>query len=559
MRLELILEMAAEAFPERTAISLGGWNLSYSELLDLSVSASGLVRRAQAGSLAYVGDNHLAFPVGVFAASIAGVPFVPLNYRLPGETITKLLSRLEKPLVISYDPASRREGFDREEFLKLATASPEASQATEATTDASSQARRGPDEPAVTLFTSGTTKEPKAAILRHRHLMSYLISTVEFASADPEEAALVSVPPYHVAGLANLLSNLYACRRIVYMPSFDAAAWIDTVESERITQAMVVPTMLARIIEELEARSNDARDTRALGSLRTLAYGGSKVPRPVIERAISLLDHVGFVNAYGLTETSSTICVLGPEEHRAALESKDPSVHERLFSVGRPVEGIEVRIIGDHGKPLAPGKSGRIAVRGEQVSGEYATTGQVEATTTTTTTAPTAPTAATATTAEDETARTLAEQGWFLTGDLGHLDEEGYLFIEGRSDDTIIRGGENIAPAEIEDVLTSHPLVAQAAAFGVPDEHWGQRIVAVVVAKDSIAPETSDRHYKVGDPSDLRAELMELCRQKLRSSRMPERIELVQSLPMTDTGKVIRRILPAMLESSKDAGESRRR
>jgi acyl-CoA synthetase (AMP-forming)/AMP-acid ligase II len=523
VRLELILEMAAEAFPKRTAISLQDRNVTYAELLECSRNGAYLIRKKGAGSLAYVGDNHLAFPVGLFAASIAGIPFVPMNYRLPSETVDRLASRLERPLVLSDGLVAQvpsLASLDREEFSRLAATSAHLAQAT---TDASAQARRGPEEPAVILFTSGTTKEPKAAVLRHKHLMSYLVSTVEFGSAQLEEAALVSVPPYHVAGIANLLSNLYAARRIIYLPAFDASLWIDTVQKERVTHAMVVPTMLARIVEEVEARGLGTSSTTALRSLRTLAYGGSKVPRPALERALLVLDNVGFVNAYGLTETSSTICVLGPEEHRLAMASQDPLLHERLFSVGRPVEGVEIQIVGESGNPLAPGQTGRIAVRGQQVSGEYAAADQADRA------------------AQDKIARILAEQGWFLTGDLGHLDDEGYLFIEGRGDDTIIRGGENIAPAEIEDVLLEHPSVTAAAAVGLPDDEWGQRILAAVVPKTTATLKSEA----------LRAELLELCRKKLRSSRMPERIEFVQSLPMTDTGKVRRRELLAMLEGTE--------
>lgn len=527
MRLELILEMAAEAFPERTAISLQDGTVTYAELLERSRNGACMLREKGAGSLAYIGDNHLAFPVGLFAASIAGIPFVPMNYRLPQETIGRLVSRLERPLVLADGSAGQIPSLDREAFSRLAATNADLARAT---TDASPQGRRGPEEPAVILFTSGTTKEPKAAVLRHKHLMSYLVSTVEFGSAQPEEAALVSVPPYHVAGIANLLSNLYAARRIVYLPAFDPALWVDTIQKEQVTHAMVVPTMLARIVEELETRRAGNSSTTALRSLRTLAYGGSKVPRPVLERALLLLENVGFVNAYGLTETSSTISVLGPEEHRLAMASQDPLLHERLFSVGRPVEGVEIRIVGERGNLLPPGESGRIAVRGAQVSGEYAITDQADRP------------------AQDETVKVLAEQGWFLTGDLGHLDSEGYLFIEGRADDTIIRGGENIAPAEIEDVLLEHPSVAAAAAVGLPDQEWGQRILAAVVPKPTGSLESEA----------LRAELLELCRKKLRSSRMPETIELVGSLPMTDTGKVRRRELLALLKSQEGPDENSR-
>ena len=216
-----------------------------------------------------------------------------------------------------------------------------------------------------------------------------------------------------------------------------------------VTTATVVPTMLDRIVSALESAPVP------LPTLRNLAYGGSKVALPLVRKALGLLPDVGFVNAYGLTETSSTIAVLGPDDHRAALASSDDSVIRRLGSVGQPVPGVEVQIRSDDGGVLGPGETGELFVRGEQVSGRYAEIGSV-----------------------------LDAEGWFPTKDIAMLDEDGYLFIGGRSDDTIIRGGENIAPAEIEDVLVEHPLVRDCVVVGPEDPQWGQIIVAVVVPAD---------------------------------------------------------------------------
>ena len=220
--------------------------------------------------------------------------------------------------------------------------------------------------PAVLLYTSGTTAAPKAAVLRHRHLTSYVIGTVEFAGAGPDEAVLVSVPPYHVAGLANLLSNLYLGRRIVYLAQFDAAGLgRRPCGGEAITNAMVVPTMLARICDVLDA------DGAGLPSLRALSYGGARTPATVLQRVMALLPDVDLTNAYGLTETSSTIAVLGPDDHRAARDG-DPAATARLSSAGRVLPTVEVEVRGGLGEPLPAGEPGEIWVRGEQVSGEYA-------------------------------------------------------------------------------------------------------------------------------------------------------------------------------------------
>jgi long-chain acyl-CoA synthetase len=210
------------------------------------------------------------------------------------------------------------------------------------------------------------------------------------------------------------------------------------------------------------------------------------------------LPHVGFVNAYGLTETSSTIAVLTPDDHRAAQVASDPAAAKRLGSVGRPVPGIELEIRGEDGTVLGPGEVGELFVRGEQVSGRYTGIGSV-----------------------------LDENGWFPTKDIAMVDGDGYLFIGGRSDDTIIRGGENIAPAELEEVLIEHPHVRDVAVVGVEDPQWGQAIVAVVVPRNGIDPDAD--------------ELREYVRKTLRGSRTPDRVVFRDELPTTATGKVLRR------------------
>src|SRR6201999_3117479 len=171
----------------------------------------------------------------------------------------------------------------------------------------------------IVLFTSGTTSQPKAVELTHNNLTSYVTGTVEFGSAEPTDAALICVPPDHIAGVSAALSNLYAGRKMVYLPVFDAQEWLRLIDAEQVTSATVVPTMLDRIVSVLDGGG------QRLPSLRNLAYGGSKVPLPLVRRALELLPHVGFVNAYGLTETSSTIAVLTPHHPRAAQAASEAS------------------------------------------------------------------------------------------------------------------------------------------------------------------------------------------------------------------------------------------
>lgn len=493
MNLMMLLEMAASGFGDRTAVgSRDGSGLTYQELFERSGAAAGHFHEADIERVSLVDISSPALPVALFGAAWAGKPFVPLNYRLTSQELAGLSAEVA-PAVVVCNPETALAIGDVDRFHKIER---EAFLDHVGSRDSHEPAwNMDPEEIAILLYTSGTTGAPKAAVLRHKHLVSYILGSVEFMGAGEDEATLVSVPPYHVAGMAAICSSIYAGRRIVQLANFDADNWIDLARNEGVTHAMVVPTMLARIVERL-----DARDEGGLPDLRALSYGGGKMPRPVIERALELLPTTNFVNAYGLTETSSTIAVLGPDDHRDAVASDDPSVRARLGSVGQPLPTLEVSVRDDEGNPVEAGVSGEIWVRGEQVSGEYL----------------------------GRDSRVTAE-GWFPTNDGGSIDAAGYLYIEGRIDDIIIRGGENISPGEIEDVLLTHDTISDAAAIGIPDTQWGEIIAAAVVAKAGAAVSVADLQSHVKD--------------RLRSSRTPDHIVVMDELPYNETGKLLRRVL----------------
>jgi len=488
MNLMMLLEMASDTFGDRVAVQNGDARLTYAELFDRAGAAARLVRESEAEHVAVLDVSSLAIPVGLFASAWAGVPFVPLNYRLTDAEIEALIGRITPALMLTdAERAPSLSGLDRidvnerDAFLERTTAC-----------DRLDVWPMEPEDIAVLLFTSGTTGAPKAAVLRQKHLVSYILGSVEFASAAETDAALVCVPPYHIAGMAAVASSVYSGRRIVQLPRFDPHEWLRLVREERITNAFVVPTMLARIVEALEGESD-----AGVPSLRALSYGGGKMPLPIIERAVRLFPGVDFTNAYGLTETSSTISVFGPDDHREALAATDEAGRRRLVSVGRPLPTVEVQIRDADGKVLAPGQRGEIYVSGEQVSGEYLGRGS------------------------------QLEEGWFPTRDGGYMDEQGFLFLEGRVDDVIVRGGENMSPGEIEDVLHEHPDVADVAVVGIPDEEWGEAVAAVVVPARGRQPRVE--------------ELQAFVKEHLRSSRVPQQIVFRDELPYNETGKLLRR------------------
>jgi fatty-acyl-CoA synthase len=499
MHTALLLDMAADAAPDRLALGRRDEGLSFREVRRRAHHGAAWLEQLGGTNVAFLGLNGPALPVALFAAGMLARPFAPLNYRLPDADLSKLLARTAPSVAIVDDDMVARLA-PAEDVRILPRSAFEA--ACRVHGDCEAEFLDADHDIAVLLFTSGTTGEPKAAILRHANLTSYVISTVEFLGAEEGEASLVSVPPYHIAGISAVLTGIYGGRRIVHLEAFTPEAWVEAAAAEAITHAMVVPTMLGRILDVLEARGERLPD------LKAISYGGGRMPLPVIERALALLPHVDFANAYGLTETSSTIAILGPDDHRMALYADDEAVKRRLGSVGKPLPTLELEIRGPDGRVLGPNQSGEIYVRGEQVSGEYTSRKVIDA------------------------------DGWFATNDGGYLDEAGYLFVEGRLDDVIVRGGENMSPGEIEDVLREHPAVADVAVLGLPDNEWGEKVAAVIVARGP-RPEAED--------------LAAFARVRLRSSKTPEVWAFRDALPYNDTGKLLRRQLRAEMSRTPAA------
>lgn len=497
MNIALLLEMAAEAAPDRVGLVCDGKRWTYAELLAAARGAFELIQESGVEYVALLDESSEAAVIGLFGAALAGVPYCPLNYRLADPDLSALLGRIAPALVVGDEGRVERLAGDqghtvysRELFV----------QKVQETTPAAEDREYDPGEGiAVQLFTSGTTAAPKAAILRHSNLLGYILGTVEFASADETDAGIMVVPPYHIAGISALMSSIYSNRKIVMLPAFSPEGWVDLVEAEKVTSAFVVPTMLGRIIEAL-----DKKPDADVSTLRQISYGGGKMPLEVITKALARFPNSGFTNAYGLTETSSTIALLGPEDHRAALASDDPKVRARLTSLGQPIPTVEIEIRDEDGKVLPVGEAGEIYVRGEQVSGEYKGKSALDA------------------------------EGWFPTRDAGYMDEDGYLFLSGRADDVIVRGGENMSPGEIEDVLLTHPAVADCAAVAIPSVEWGEAVGLAVVVRD-------------GCESPCEDEIKKLVKDRLRSSRVPEKIAFVKELPYNEMGKLLRREVKKIL------------
>ena len=354
------------------------------------------------------------------------------------------------------------------------------------------------DDLTLIMFTAGTTGSPKGVMLSHEGFSSYILSNVTPADPEVEERSILTVPLYHVAGVQGMMGAIYGGRTLIIQRQFEAAQWMELVELERANRAMMVPTMLKLVMDHPDFRKRD------LGSLEVITYGAAPMPLEVIRRAVEVFPGTHFINAFGQTETASTITALPPEDH--VLEGPPGEIEtrlRRLSSIGVPLQDVEVRIVDEEGDSVAQGEVGEIVARGARLMRGYWNR-------------------------PEETAEVIRD-GWLHTGDLGYFDEEGYIFLVGRAKDLIKRGGEMVSPEEVERVLQSHPAVDEAAVIGVPDQSWGERVRAIVVLKD-------------GHSAD-ETEVVEYCRRRMASFKKPESVVFAPRLPRNPLGKVLKRVL----------------
>jgi long-chain acyl-CoA synthetase len=501
------LTISSAVVPERDALVCGDRRITYMEMAQrVNRLANALQSRGiQRGTkVAVMAMNSPQYVETYYACAKTGAVFVPLNYRAKREEIVHMLNdsgasllfvgkrylelveslKPELPAIKDFvcidGPVDGMPGYPD----LLATGSDD-----EIYVDIDEQ------DATVLMYTSGTTALPKGVILTYLTLSVYVVNTM--SPADPEETpdvTLLSVPVYHVAGLTAIMSSIWGGRTLVILPQFEPQLWLEAVSKERVTHSFVVPTMLKRIMDQ------PAFDKYDLSSLQLITYGAAPMPYEVVRKAVDVFT-CGLMNAYGQTESTSTMTYLGPEDHRIeGTEEEKAKKLQRLRSVGRPMDDVEVAIMDRDGNILPAGKEGEICVSGSRIMREYH--GQKEAT------------------------EAAIKDGWLHTGDVGYLDDDSYLFITGRTKDLIIRGGENISPGEIESALEDNPKIAEAAVIGVPDVEWGERVMALIVLRPG--------------ESMTKDEVVQYCKGRLASFKAPEEVAFVNELPRNPLGKVLK-------------------
>ncbi|CDO88880.1 acyl-CoA synthetase [Mycobacterium triplex] len=474
-----ILEAAAGADPARTALIVHGRTVSYGELATAvrqcatSLAAHGVAPGAR---IAVVDDASLLSIAALLGAARIGAAPALMNPALTPPELRALRNNAGCADVAvageRYVARVREAGAPTVLTLADLVGDREPASSAGDTVDADD------DRDALILFTSGTTGLPKAVAITGRRLSLRITGMSRpFRAGGKPSVSMLTVPLFHVGGALGLLGSLYSGNTAVVQSRFDAGEWLRLVSKHRVSTTFVVPTMLQRIIDHPGFADTD------LSSLIAIAYGAAAAPPSLVRRAMAALPHVALTNVFGQTETLGAYTTLLPDDHH------DPA---RAGSVGRPLPGVEVRVVDpDTGDDVEPGAIGELWVNTTQ----------------------------------------NVTDGWLRTGDLGRQDADGYLFPSGRLKDTINRGGEKFGPVEVEEALRSHPAVSDVAVAGIADDELGQRVGAAVVA---CAPVTLD---------ELRAH----CRESIAHFKLPERLAIVDNIPYSAIGKVNRDQLATLI------------
>jgi long-chain acyl-CoA synthetase len=500
LTLAAVTDRLAAQRGDADALLFGGRATSFRQLNDqvqrtaAALKGAGVRKGDRVGYLALNSDDYVLM---FFAAMRIGAVMVAINWRLVAREIAYVLAdagiRLlvtERQFLAQADAAG---GIER--IILLDDAPGFRDWALGHDPDAAI-AEVVPDDIAVQMYTSGTTGFPKGALMTHRNLVETAgkqgLVGARWAEWTADDVALVGMPMFHISGTGWVLHALLPGGKAVILEKPDIDAIVRAIDVHGITKMFAVPAVLGMILSHPAAANAD------FGSLRCLLYGASPIPLDVLKRAMKAFRNAEFVQCYGATETSGTVVVLPPEDH-------DPGGNPRMLSCGKPYPGNEVRIVDADMRDRPVGEVGEIAVKSVSVMAGYHNK-------------------------PEATAKAIRD-GWYLTGDAGYLDADGYLYIHDRVKDMIVSGAENIYPAEVENALHEHPGVADCAVIGVPDAKWGEAVKAIVVR----APGSD-----VGE-----AELIAFARGRIAAYKVPKSVDFADTLPRNASGKILKKDLRA--------------
>ncbi|MBK6802313.1 MAG: AMP-binding protein [Novosphingobium sp.] len=506
MRLTQGIVRAAMVRGKGTAIIDGAQSFTWAEVaarvprLAAVLRAHGLTEGGRVVLLAH--NSHWSIEA-FYAAFYAGGVMVPLNFRLSEQDLAVQVADCQ-PDVLLLGPDFLHLG----EGLRAAAGGTARVLAVDETLGALTRAAepiadamRGGDDLACIYYTSGTTSAAKGVMLSHANFMVNTLNVSHTLELGEQTVHMHHGPLFHLAAGARLFSVTQAAGTHVFLPRFQAGEVLAEIGRSGVTHLTVVPTMLRTLLDDPALASTD------LSSLRYLSYGSAPMPEPLLREALERLPHVRFIQSYGMTELSPVATMLDWEDHLPS-----PRSSALLKSAGKPVATVEIAVIAPDGTHLPTGSHGEIAVRGPTVMMGYWNR-------------------------PDLTQATI-RNGWLHTGDIGFIDDEGYLTIADRLKDMIITGGENVFSQEVEQALSTHPAVSQCAVFGLPDAKWGEAVHAVVTLH--AGAETSS------------AELVAHCRDLLAHYKCPRSVDIrAAPMPLSGSNKIQKSDLRAEILASR--------
>ena len=496
---EFITHWAAER-PDRVAMREDERVFTYAELEDRTARVASLLLAAglQKGDrIAWIGKNSDLYFTLFYGAARAGVVMAPIGWRLaPGEW-AYVVNDTKAKIVFAgpgFDSVAQQLAGKLDHDPRIIGAD-EARALIEATPRAAF-APAGSDDAVLQLYTSGTTGNPKGAVLSNRNLFALRKHSNEadmpYTKWEDDEAVLVAMPCAHIGGTGLGIMALAAGLPGIILAEFNPDGVFDAVEQHGVTRFFIVPAALQMLLLHPRCASVD------YGRLKYILYGAAPIPLELLRQCIKMFG-AQFIQAYGMTETTGTICMLPPEDH-------DPEGNARMRSAGKPLPGVEIAILGPDGASVPTGDVGEVVTRSSNNMIGYWNL-------------------------PDATAKTMTADGWIHTGDAGYLDEDGYLFIHDRMKDMIISGGENVYPAEVESAIFGHPAVQEVAVIGIPDQKWGETVKAVVVPKPGMSIEEAD--------------IIAWARDRIAAFKAPRSVDVIAALPRNASGKILRKDLRA--------------
>ncbi|MET7422563.1 AMP-binding protein [Dactylosporangium sp. NPDC005555] len=499
--------MGAHAYPDMPALRTpDGVALTYAGLEERASRLAVALRRAGVAKgerIALLGTDSVGYAVTLFASLKLGTIAAPLNFRLAGPELAALTS-LADPAVLVLEaryadllPLLRAAAPGLRLVLTFDGPLPGAASVEELTArdgPVTMPAEAGDDDVLLWMLTSGTTGTPRVVAQTQRMLKANTAKGVLEQGFQPGECLYAGTPLFHVSGMGWLYYAISRGAALMLLPQFDADAVLGCLRGGAVTRCLLVPSMIVALLGR--------PGVGPVPQLRSIAYGGAAMPPELVHRLHATFG-CDLYNTFGAGTEGGGQTILRPADHRAAFDGRP----HLLGSIGRPMFGVDLRLCDADGTEVGVGTVGEIRTRSDTIMDGYV--------------------------GRPDLTATKVTDGWFRSGDMAWRDADGYLYLAGREDDMILRGGENIYPAEIESVLVEHPTVDEAAVVGLPDEQWGQIVVAAVVAVPGTVP----------DPDVLRA----FCRSRLAGYKTPSRVVVVGTLPKNASGKTLRVQLAASL------------